>query len=176
MPNEFITSRSSSIRGWDNYEYGNWIIHGSSRDSPDAARVKVISGAEYIGANALINLEYYKTTGSEAGTGSGTYYYTIHNFCGRAVTIAKRNLKGKLRVDDLSGLNQRAEALKKNLVDKTKMSKRKRNIIWLIVLILSFFALVTEPWFIVALLIIGYFFGRSTDYDSWLEKIKSHNE
>jgi len=169
-PDEFIAARSNGVRGWDVIEHGNWIVHGTSRDSPDSAKRDVIDSATRIGANALINLEYYKTTGSEAGTGRGTHHYTIHNFRGRAVTLAKRNSKGNYRADELSGLNQRAEALKKKLVGQTKASKRKRNIVWLVIAVLSFFALGTEPGFIIALIIVGFIFGRSTDYDYWLER------
>lgn len=131
----------------------------------------MIDGAKYVGANSLINLEYYKTTGSEAGTGRGTYHYTIHNFQGRVVTLAKRNSKGNYRADELSGLNQRAEALKKELVEQTNASIRKRNIVWSVIVALSFFALVTEPFSIVLLLIFGFLFGRSTDCDYWLERV-----
>lgn len=171
IPDEFIASKSNGVRGWDVIEYGDWIVHGSSRDSPDSAKRDVIDGAKYVGANSLINLEYYKTTGSEAGTGRGTYHYTIHNFQGRVVTLAKRNSKGNYRADELSGLNQRAEALKKELVEQTNASIRKRNIVWSVIVALSFFALVTEPFSIVLLLIFGFLFGRSTDYDYWLERV-----
>jgi len=164
-PDEFITSRSNSVRGWDIIEYGHWIVHGTSSDSPDAAKRDVIDSATRIGANALINLEYYKTTGS-----SGNYNYTIHNFRGRPVTLAKKNSKGKYHSDELSGLNQRAEALKKKLVEQTKASKRKRNIVWLVVAVLSFFSLGTEPIFIIGLIIVGFIIGHSTDYDHWLER------
>ncbi|MBC3765113.1 cold shock domain-containing protein [Neptunicella marina] len=170
-PDEFITSRSNDVRGWDVMEYGAWILHGTSRDSPDAAKRDVIDSAKRIGANALINLDYYKTKGSEAGTGSGTYYYTIHNFRGRAATIAKRNSKGNYRENELSGLNQRAEKLKKKLVEQTKASKRKRNIVWAVIVILSILSLGTAPGLIIVLLILGFIFGRSTDYDYWLERV-----
>lgn len=124
VPDSFVTSRSDGVRGWDIIEHSDWVVLGSSSYSPDSAR--------QIGANALINLEYFKTTGSQAGTGNGTYHYTIHNFRGRAVTLAKRNFNGKYHSEDLLGLNDRAEALKKKLVNKTTVSKRIRNIIWLI--------------------------------------------
>jgi cold shock CspA family protein len=170
-PDEFITSRSSGVRGWDVVERGNWIVHGKSRKSPDLAKRDVIDSATRTSANALINVEYYKTTGSEAGTGNGTHHYTIHNFRGRAVNLAKKNSKGNYREDDFSGLNQRTEMLKKRLVDQTQASKTKRNIIWLVVLMLSFFGVVTESVIIIiAPLIVGVIFRRSTDYDSWLER------
>lgn len=169
VPDEFITSRSDSVKGWDVIEHGRWIVHGTSRDSPDAARRDVVDNAKRIGANALISLEYYKTTGSEAGTGRGTHHYTIHNFRGRAVTLGKRNSKGGYSKDDLLGLNERAGYLKGTLTAQTDASKRKRNIVWMAILIFSLFALGTAPVLIIVLLIVGFIFGRSTNYDWWLE-------
>ncbi len=164
-PGEFIAAKSSGVRGWDVIEHGNWIVHGVSSDSPDAAKRDVIDRATRIGANALIDLEYYKTTGS-----SGNYNYSIHNFRGRAVTLAKKNSKGVYRADELSGLNQRAEALKKKLVKQTKASKRKRNNVWLLMVILSVFSLGIAPDFIIVFIIVGFIFGRSADYGHWLER------
>jgi hypothetical protein len=86
------------------------------------------------------------------------------------VTLAKRNSKGNYRVEELSGLNQRAEALKEKLAEQTKASKRKRNIVWLLIAILSFIALGAEPGFIIVLVIVGFILGRSSDYDNWLDR------
>jgi cold shock CspA family protein len=183
-PDEFITSRSDNIRGWDVIEYGRWIVHGTSRNSPDAAKKDVIDSATRIGSNSLINLEYYKTTGSEGGTGNGIHHYTIHNFSGRAVTIGRRNSKGKHRANDLQGLNDRAESLKTRLESETdarkKASKKKRNIIWAVILMLSLFVIGMELDLIIALLtifvllivgaILGCFTNDSTNYDWWLER------
>jgi cold shock CspA family protein len=124
VPDEFIASRSDRVRGWQIIEFGHWIVHGTSRDSPDSARRAVMDSATRVGANALIELEYYKTTGSEAGTGRGTHHFTIHHFRGRVVTLAKRTSRGSYRADQLSGLNQRAESLKKKLVEQTQAKSR----------------------------------------------------
>ena len=78
--------------------------------------------AEYIGTDD-------KTTGSEETEGGGTYHYTIHKFRGRPVTVAKRNSNGNYRADDLLGLNENAEVL----IELTNRSKRKRNIVWSII-------------------------------------------
>jgi len=169
-PDEFITSKSNGVRGWELIDNSDWIVHGTSRNSPDDAKLDVIDSAQQIGANALINLQYYKTKGSEPGTGNGTYHFTIHNFCGRAVTLAKRNSNGQFKANDLTGLNQTAQTLKNALVAKTKASKRKRNIVWLMVIVLSFFAYEIQPLAIIAFVIIGFIFGRATNYDSWLQK------
>ncbi|WP_161492540.1 cold-shock protein [Oceanisphaera profunda] len=173
-PDEFMTTRSRHVSGWEVLEQSSWIVHGSSRDSPDAAKKETMDGAVRIGANALINFEYYKTTGSEPGTGNGTYNYTIHNFRGRAVTIAKRNSKGKHLESDFLGLNEKGEQLKARLIEDTKKSKNKRNVIWLIVSLLTFISLSTvffnSVFYIIFFVFIGFVFGRSTDYDSWLER------
>jgi len=122
LPEFFITSKSSVINGWDIIEYGNWIVLGHSRHSPEDAKNDAIDNAIAIGANALIDLEYYKTTGS-----SGNYNFSIHNFCSRAVTIAKRKSSGKYKKDDLLGLNQKAAALKESFIEKNNDTKRKQQ-------------------------------------------------
>lgn len=159
-PDEFMTSRSRHVSGWEVIEQSNWIVHGSSRDSPDAAKKEAMDGAVRIGANALISFEYYKTTGSEPGTGKGTYHYTIHNFRGRAVIIAKRNSKGKYLQSDFLDLNKTAERLKRRLLEDTKKSKNKRNVIWLIVILLSFISLSTvlfnNIFYVIGFIFIGH--------------------
>ena len=139
-PDEFITSRSGGVRGWEVIEAGNWNIHGSSGDSPDAARRYVAENAQRIDANALLDLEYYKTTGS-----SGNYNFTVHNFRGRPATLAKRNSNGKYYADALIGLNQRAETLKKVLEERLKASKKRCRRVWRIIGFLSVIALMQAP-------------------------------
>jgi Flp pilus assembly protein TadB len=107
-----------------------------------------------------------------------------YNFSGRAVTIGRRNSKGKHRANDLQGLNDRAESLKTRLESETdarkKASKKKRNIIWAVILMLSLFVIGMELDLIIALLtifvllivgaILGCFTNDSTNYDWWLER------
>ncbi|HEY0682061.1 MAG TPA: cold shock domain-containing protein [Steroidobacter sp.] len=169
-PDEFIASRSSSVRGWEIIERGNWIVHGTSCDSPDSARQAVRENAMRVGANALVELHYYKTTGSEAGTGWGTHHFTIHNYRGRIVTLAKRTASGRYTASQLAGLNQRAELLKTHLVRRTTMSKRNRNLFWLVVIVLSLLSLGLAPAVSLILLLVGLVFGRFTDYDCWLQR------
>jgi len=169
-PDDFITSRTSNVTGWEIIERAGWIIHGTSRDSPDAARADARTKASWLDANALIEFNYYKTTGSEAGTGRGTHHFTIHNFRGRPVTLAKRNSRGRYRAQELSGLNERAASLKASLVAQTKASERKRNLVWLVVLILCLLALVVQTFWIAVVFIVGLIFGHATDHDSWLER------
>jgi len=95
VPEGFIVSKSDNIKGWETIEDGEWIVHGCSRDSPDAAKKEMIRRAEPLGANALVSVEYYKETGSEEGTSlHGEHKFTIHCFRGRMVVVAKRNALG----------------------------------------------------------------------------------
>ncbi len=112
IPDQFITSKFETVRGWDIIERGDWIVHGTSDNSPDAAKNDAINNATQIGANGLIELDYYKTRGE-----LGNYNYTIHNFRGRPVTLAKKNTNG-VNQRDLLGLNDKADSLKKSLEAK----------------------------------------------------------
>jgi len=119
IPENFIVSKSDKIKGWETIEDGEWIVHGCSRDSPDAARKEMISRAEPLGANALVSVEYYKETGSEAGTSlHGEHKFTIHCFQGRMVVVAKRNALGHQKLSDLLGMNNCATALKESFMEK----------------------------------------------------------
>lgn len=115
VPEKFIVSKSDNIKGWETIEDGEWIVHGCSRYSPDAARKEMISRAEPLGANALVSVEYYKETGAEAGTSlHGVHKFTIHCFRGRVVVVAKSNALGHQKRSDLLGVNNRARAVKES--------------------------------------------------------------
>lgn len=175
IPETIYTSKSSQIKGWDLIQSSNWRVHGTSRNSPDAAKDEMIQGAAFIGANSLLNMQYYKTTGSEAGTGNGTHYYTIHNFSGVASNIAKKSSHGQYRLDDLKGINNNAKALKIQLLEKSKSAQQKRVLFWLII-----FTFIASLWIIkvdwaiggtIGLLILAFVLSHARDYDSWLEEI-----
>jgi cold shock CspA family protein len=171
LPGEFITSRTATVRGWEVIEYADWIVHGASSDSPEAAQHDAVYHAKLVGANALIGLEYYKTTGSEPGSGRGTHHFTIHNFRGQLATLAKRTSKGPYRHDQLLGLNGRAESLKKELMVQTRASKRKRNLIWSAVLVLSIISSLVAPVLVIAWIVLGFIFGGAKNHDDWLERV-----
>lgn len=176
VPDEFLTSKEMTIKGWEIIEMGDWIVHGSSRASPDEARKDLIDSAMRVKANALVDTTYYRTTGSEAGTGKGIHHYTIHNFRARIVIVARRSPKGEYRADELCGLNQRAEAEKQWLLKLNNQSKRKRHILWAVIIGLSAILLAIGDdgggIFIVIFIsvLVGLAFGRSTDYDYWLQR------
>ena len=174
-PDEIYTSNNTNIKGWDNICVSNWIIHGSSRHSPDAAKKDMLDGARLLGVNAVLNMEYYKTTGSESGTGNGTYHYTIHNFRGCPANIGKKSLDGKYSENDLLGINENARKLKQQLVLQTNEAKNKRLIFWIVLLSMAGFSWIVKKDIAIfisgGLIFLGFILGHATDYDSWLEEI-----
>lgn len=170
VPDEFLTSKTNHVQGWEVLELGAWLVHGSSRESPDAARQITIERARRIGANALIELAYHKTTGSEPGSGRGIHHFTIHNFRGRLVMLGKRNSRGKYKANDLSGLNDSAAAWKKQLDEHANRRKRKRNLSWTLGIIISFFVLGLQlTLMVIFVFIISAVFEAPANHDSWLE-------
>lgn len=173
-PDEIYTSKNTNIKGWDNICVSNWIIHGSSRNSPDEAKRDMLDGVSLVGANTILNMEYYKTTGSEAGTGNGTYHYTIHNFRGRPANIGKKSLDGQYSKNDLSRINETAKALKKRLIIKTDEAKNKRLIFWIVILFMAGLSWIVKKDIAIfisgGLIFLGFILSHATDYDSWLEE------
>ena len=98
IPDNFLTSKTQTIKGWDILEMGDWIVLGSSSDSADQARKNTIDYAIEVHANALVEMEYFKTTGEKDNRSifdspnyeGGIYRYTIHNFRGRIARVAKK--------------------------------------------------------------------------------------
>ena len=174
VPETIYTSKFNYIKGWETIEFSEWEVHGSSRNSPDDAKNSMIKGAERVGANCVLNMEYYKTTGSESGTGSGVYYYTIHNFYGIAANIAKLSTDGEYKKEDFNSINEIATQLKQELSAKTESSSNTRIILWIVNIILIWICFSSEVpnsnITAIILGILGLIFIRAYDYDSWLEK------
>jgi len=175
IPKTVYTSKNSHIKGWEVIDYSNWLVHGSSRHSPDDAKEDMIDNAYLIGANTLLNMQYYKTTGSERGRGQGTHYYTIHNFKGRAANIAKKSPNAEYTLDELKMINNDAKELKSELSQKSSSAQMKRLFFWFII-----FTVIGGLWLFqednailgtIILLVLAYGFSHATDYDSWLEEV-----
>ena len=71
LPDNFIATKNKNVKNLELVEESYWIIHGSSSNSPDDAKKQMIQHAINIGGNGVIDLTYYKTTGSTSGTGKG---------------------------------------------------------------------------------------------------------
>ena len=175
IPDTTYVSKSNSIKGWEIIELSNWIVQGTARSSPDDAKSIMLQRAKELSANCVLNMEYSKTTGSEPGTGKGTYYYTIHHFNGRLANIAKKSLSCNVTKDDLIHINKNAVKLKKTLIQQTNSAKEKRMIFWAILLIIVGVILISEKeasfFIIIPILVIGYKLSHVTNYDSWLQEI-----
>ena len=132
----------------------------------DSAKEDLINKANLIGANAIFYTKYYKTTGSEAGTGRGIHHFTIHNYAGRAMNIGKKSPNGKYSAQDLTFINKQASELKDYYKNKNKKSRKYRIIFWLIIILIfiKHFILV-----IVIILLIETFFSMYKE-GLWLEK------
>jgi len=177
IPDDIYTSKNNYIKGWENVFISNWIVHSSSRKSPDEAKREIIESTKLVGANSILNLEYYKTTGSEPGTGYGTYYFTIHNFKGQLANIGKKSLNGEYSKEDLSKIDTYAKELKEKLKEKTEEARVKRIYFWIFII-----CSIAVSWIVtnnilasiisLVLLMLGYILSHATDYDSWLEEIK----
>ena len=177
-PDMFIASKSSSIQGWNTIETGYWIVHGTSDDSPEAAKRELIKNAKRISANAVINLEYYKTTGS-----SGNYQYTVHNFKATPIVVGKKHIDGTHSIDDLSRLNNIAKFLKENFNQTLVENKSFNESLWMILLLLFitsevlifkfYIRLFEDIYFIPVILFLlsGLISRKSTkDLGLWLEQ------
>ena len=156
LPDTVYISKKDGIKGWEVIEESDWIITGTSSESPDSAKEDLINKANLIGANAIFYTKYYKTTGSEAGTGRGIHHFTIHNYAGRAMNIGKKSPNGKYSAQDLTFINKQASELKDYYKNKNKKSRKYRIIFWLIIILIfiKHFILV-----IVIILLIETFFS-----------------
>lgn len=180
VPDEVYVSRGDAIKGWEVIDRSGWTIHSASRGSMDEARSELLRRARELGANAVLNMEYRKTTGSENGTGNGTHHFTIHNFSAQPVNIGRRSVSGVGR-ETLLGLNGNAERAKAYYAGLTQKSLKEYRSIW------TFAAAVASGFFVWALLagnpirttgfviaatlLIGtLLFNDHEDHDSWLQR------
>lgn len=172
VPESFKVFKSDRIREWEIIEYGKWIVYGSSSDSPESAKNEIIERAKSIGANSIINIEYYKTTGED-----GNYRYTIHNYKGNIANLAKKHAQGNILKKELLGLNESANKIKKELSRKTKNSIRKSKAVWLIAIVASIISYTIKKYeYIIGIVIAAIGFGNPTYYDNWLESDNKHNK
>ena len=63
-PQSVFTSKGSEVKGWSIVEKGQHRLAYWSTNSPDDARYGLSRLAQSLGATGLVNLKYYKTTGS----------------------------------------------------------------------------------------------------------------
>lgn len=174
-PDSFIQSKSPTVNGWSFVRKASWIVHGSSKDSPDAAKNDLMFKSKRIGANAVVSMEYYKTTGRE-----GNYRFTIHNYRASPVCLGKKHPTGAKSEDSFPLIDDIAPLVKKAEKKKTNLSILKCIIVWFLIILAPFnlpsilankYA-IHESFFptVVIGIIIGAALGRFKNYDKWLQK------
>jgi len=170
-PDKFLCSVTDKFRDFEILEFSKWMVMGSSRN-PNEAKEDMINRAKMIGANALVKVEYFRSTGEETSdSGRGTHYFTIHSCRAIAVNIGKRVVNGSI-IDDFICIDKRAAYLKSKLVAKTRRAKLYRLIFWIVILCVSLGLYVSNRViFAVILIVIAYIFSHATNYDWWLVEI-----
>jgi len=162
IPEEVLTTKSDNIREWEVIEDSRWVVHGSSSHSPDDAKRNARIHARQIRANALVRFDYYKTVGS-----SGNYNYTIHNFRGRAVVVARKSKSGRYQKHELMELNEHANIIMKKHDKDYQASKKKA---WRITWLLSFLTLWGSPGAAIIIFVIGSMIAnRKQQEHEWLD-------
>lgn len=126
---------NSYMKEYEILENNKFKLHMESRDM-NAAYNNLLLFSKYMGANALIELKYFKSTDSEAGTGYGTYYYTVHHYTAVPILIGKKSLKGtkeipKPRIEEMCNI------LRLKTIESTKKSKYKFYILLILILIVN---------------------------------------
>lgn len=127
VPEKVVTSRSDQVKGWEMLERSDWIVHASIRGSTDDAWSILRNRAHDLGANALLEVSYDKTTGS-----MGNYVYSLHHVRGRAAVVGRRHARGGQQEADLLGLDERAWRTKRRLEEEASATRRRwlRKLSW----------------------------------------------
>jgi cold shock CspA family protein len=148
IPDRVVTSKSHTVKGWDLVEVADWMIVSDVRKDLDAAKNDILEKAEQIGAMALIELEYSKSTQS-----SGNYYYSVHGFRGRPATVARRHADGTHSESTLKGLNERLE-LANDKCEKINKGNQT-NVFWLLVVTVAMAAAMLSIHGVLSFLVLG---------------------
>ena len=108
IPDTVLTSKTEEIRGWMVMKRGTISIESSER-SPDVARDSIKCIAQSLGVTGIINLRYYKTTGSD-----GNYNFSIHNFTGIPVALARKSINGLYTRENIPCFQKKLEEYQEN--------------------------------------------------------------
>ena len=137
IPKNVYFSKNDNVQGWETIEATNWYVRAEARNSPDEAKNIMLARAERLGANAIVNARYFKTTGSE-----GNYQFSIHHYEGRLATIAKKTQNGRFKKEELIGLEEKVILCKErfreqNRNQKSVSDRKKRRTAFILFLLAS---------------------------------------
>jgi cold shock CspA family protein/uncharacterized protein YbjQ (UPF0145 family) len=167
LPDEVVISKTDRLPGWELLEIGDWVVHGASRDSPDQAKRELQQNARRVGANALLGVEYYKSTGAQ-----GNYRFTIHHFRGRVAAVGRRSTRGTYTEADLTGLNQRARKVHQQIEEKIRSMHQRRSTVAAALLIGALICLVAQIGSFIPSVVLGIAGGITLLFgstDRWIE-------
>ena len=167
LPDEVVISKTDRLPGWELLEIGDWVVHGASRDSPDQAKRELQRNARRVGANALLGVEYYKSTGAQ-----GNYRFTVHNFRGRVAAVGRRSAHGTHTHADLTGLNQRARKAYQQLEQKIRSIHQRKSTTGSVLFIGALVCLVAQIGSFIPSIVLCFAGGIALLYGStyrWIE-------
>ncbi len=124
VPTSVILVKESSIRGWEILEQLDEFIFASSEHSPEDARRQLAEIAKEFKISGITQLTYFKTKAS-----SGNYIFTIHNFKGLPVSLARKSLQGQLQKQDIPSFIPRLRAYQKNVELELQVKRRTQRIL-----------------------------------------------
>lgn len=158
VPYNSLCSKSSSIRGWEILSVADYLVTGNtyeSRESPDNAKDELCVKAKRVGANAVINMKYSKSTGSY-----GNYDYTLHHFTGQPVFIGKKDPSGRVTIRSVPNINEKALRLyDRHLEHKSIYESKMTRYRFFEKLFISIFMLALLTCFLSIFRPFGFFIG-----------------
>ncbi len=162
IPNKLLTSKGTSIEGWNLHQTPDWYVVGSG-ESPDEARQSMYSHCRELGATGVLAVSYQKTTGTD-----GNYQFTVHNYVGAPAMLTRKHPRGTIHGHELGDLNGELAKLKATYINKTRTAFMVRLglIILIAILGIGFFG---EFGGLVALILAIIFVPRRT-YGEWLQR------
>lgn len=168
VPGEVYVSKGKFVKGWQVVDWGEWEVIGSSAVSSEEAKDQAKSRAASLGANALLELAYFKSTDAQGNE--------LHNFRGRIANIGKKHAEGEVEREALMGINQNAELVKQQQDAETHSRKLRRQVVWALGLIATVIAAAMQYWLLaggiaVTAGIVGWLLGQGKTAESWLNKL-----
>lgn len=176
FPNDFFATHAQSIGGWDEVGCCDFLVRGSSRASPAAAKEDAIVKAKSLGANALLGLHFFETTGDEPGRGKRKHYYTIHNFWAAPVVLGRGGSKDDRETCNAE-FNRRVVERKSQLRAKTIRSRVMHFSAWCLAGLITVSAFSLGPnggigGFLFVIWYGIYMIGLPKNHDEWLYRRK----
>jgi len=110
VPAEVLLTNADAVSDWELIASTPYSIVVQSRISRDAAERSLMQRARSLGANALVNVRYTRSTESEGTDGRGTHHYSVHHLSGDPVVVARRSTNGDFSREDLPDIDSVARA------------------------------------------------------------------